>query len=209
MAGAGDPHLAQRHQHLAVRVELEHLVAEHGAVLVAGRHAEDCLLVVDVACVDVSVGIDREGVRIGEHPGAEAPHQLAGRIEFQNRWIGVSALQATRVARRQGVEAPIEHPDMAVARHPDADDLAPMAAVHARRERGPSLDQAIRIRKMGGLGDEGLVRRLRACRTGQRRHGNRRDRQGEMHTRGSKHAVLRRKLGIGSVGNVGLGSVTS
>src|SRR5215467_15628442 len=46
---AGHSLLAKHHQNLAVRADLEHLLAHHDAGGVPGRHAEHCFTVVDIA----------------------------------------------------------------------------------------------------------------------------------------------------------------
>ena len=47
-AGSGHTLLAEHHQYLALRAQLEHFLAHDHAVRVPGRHAEDRLRVVDV-----------------------------------------------------------------------------------------------------------------------------------------------------------------
>jgi hypothetical protein len=69
----------------------------------------------------------------------------------------IAARDAGRVAGRDGVEAAMEHPDIAVARDAHPDDLAPLAAIHALGKRRPLLREAIRIGKLGRLGILGLL----------------------------------------------------
>src|SRR5262249_8320204 len=64
--------LAEREQDLAVRAELEDLVAL--AVLALG-----------VGDPDVAVAVDKNSVRKPEHSGPETCHQLAGGVEFEHR----------------------------------------------------------------------------------------------------------------------------
>src|SRR5580704_18476653 len=70
---AGDALLAERHQHLAVRAELEDLVAL-------------AVLALAVGDPDIALRIDKNAVREHEHAGAEACDQLAGGIELEDRW---------------------------------------------------------------------------------------------------------------------------
>ena len=64
--------LAERHQHLAVGAELEHLVAFAVAAEAVGHP-------------HVAVAVDVQAVREQQQAGAEALQQLAGRIEFEDR----------------------------------------------------------------------------------------------------------------------------
>src|SRR5207247_6563527 len=68
---AGNPGLAERHQHLSFRVELEYLMA---LAVFADR----------VSRPDVAVPVDMETVRLIEHPLAEHPQDLARRIELDD-----------------------------------------------------------------------------------------------------------------------------
>ena len=107
--------LAEHHQHLAGRTQFEDFLAHDHAVGVLGRHAEHRCLIVYVAGPQVPVSVDGEAVRIGEQSRAKALQQLARRIEFQNRRIGVTPPDAGGVAGGHGVEAPMKDPDVAVA----------------------------------------------------------------------------------------------
>ena len=135
---------ADRHQHLARGTQLEHLVAHRlareGAGRCAGGHPEHRLVTVRVGRPQVSLRVDGEAVREGEHPAAQARQQPPGRRELQNRRVG--APDAGGRARGHGVEAAVEDPDVAVGVQLRADQLAPLAAVHLRRQRRPSSPPA-------------------------------------------------------------------
>ena len=151
-SATGDTHLAEHHQYLAVLIELENLLTQLNAVFVSGRHAQHHVVIVEIADPDASVRVVHgEGVRIGKHAHAETFAQLAGRIELQNRRICRAAVDAGRVARRHGVEAAMEHPDRAVLRDINANNLAPFAAVHCPGQRRPAVDELVGIGKIGWL----------------------------------------------------------
>ena len=48
-AAAGDAHLAEHQQHLAILIELKNLLAHLHAIFVPGRHAQHCFMIVDIA----------------------------------------------------------------------------------------------------------------------------------------------------------------
>ena len=94
---AGHAGLAERHQHLAVLIELEHLVAFSvpARILAVGPFP--------VGDPDVAVAVDVDPVRPDEHAGAKALDHLARRIELQDRRDGRSDAVVGA--------APLEHPD--------------------------------------------------------------------------------------------------
>jgi hypothetical protein len=57
--GAGNAWLAKGHQYLALRAELEHLMALAAATMIVGHP-------------HIAVGIDMQPMRMVEHPGTEA-----------------------------------------------------------------------------------------------------------------------------------------
>ncbi len=147
-AASGHPHLAEHHQHLAVLIELENLLAQLNTIFASGRHAQHGVLIVDIADPDVSVGVVHgERVWIGKHADTEAPEQLAGPIKLQDRWICLAAVDTGGVAWRHCVEAAMEDPDRAVRCHMNANHLTPFAAVHRLGQRRPALDEPVRIGK--------------------------------------------------------------
>ena len=115
LAVAGHAGLAERHQDLAVRAELD----------------DDSALAVLAALVghpDVALAVDAEAMREVEHAAAEALHEFAGRIELHDR----------RDSRLSAVvrAAAVEDPDaLAVAIDLDADRRAPSCG---RPEASPS-----------------------------------------------------------------------
>src|SRR5882724_1258317 len=118
---AGNTRLAERHQHLSVRAELEHLVA---LAILTGR----------VARPDVAVPVDVETVRLIEHPLAEHLQDLARRIELDD---------GREVRADTGAfPAPLERPDVALAVYIDPDGRPPLPTF---RELGPALFDTIRI----------------------------------------------------------------
>ena len=58
--------LADRHQHLTRRTDLEDLVAHRHALRVLGGHAEDRLLIICIGRPEIPVFIDGESVRMRE-----------------------------------------------------------------------------------------------------------------------------------------------
>src|SRR2546427_4373520 len=118
---AGNPGLAERHQHLSFRVELEYLVA---LAVFAGR----------VSRPDVAVPVDVETMRLIEYALAEHLQDLARRIELDD---GREVRSLT-----SGSAAPLERPDIAVAVNIDPDGRAPLPAFG---ELGPALFDTIRI----------------------------------------------------------------
>src|SRR5262249_43631954 len=111
-AAPADTHPAKHHQHLAVLVELENLLSKNDARCIPRRHAKYGLLVIDIAHPQISLMVDREPMRIDEHAAAEALEQLAGWIKLQDRRIGIAAAETGGEARRHGVEAAMEDPDI-------------------------------------------------------------------------------------------------
>ena len=160
---AGHALLAERHQHLACRTQLEDFLAHDYAFCILGRHAEHCLFIVHVADPQISVSIDGEAVRISEQSHAKALQKLARWIEFQNRRIGIAPPDAGSVAGRHGVEASMKDPDVAVAMDMHPDNFSPVASVHALRKRWPALDEAIRIWEFGWFGVLRLLRLRRGA----------------------------------------------
>src|SRR5215475_13086340 len=106
--------------------------------------------------------VDREPVWIDKHAGAKALEQLAGRIELQDRRIGLAATETGGDAGRHRVEAAMEDPNIAVAVDMHPDDLTPTAAIHTLGQGRPAFDKAIGIGQLSRLG---VLRRLsvRSC----------------------------------------------
>ena len=128
---AGHALVAERHQHLAFRAELDHDAALAVPDPIVGRP-------------DIAFIIDIEAMRLDEHIGAEAPHELAGRIELLDR---VAAVRGTAV----------EHPDaLAVAMvELDFDGPAKLAAL---RKLQPVVLHLVRIgRRIGISGGLGIA----------------------------------------------------
>jgi hypothetical protein len=75
---SGDSSLAERHQDLAVRTELENLVTLSVSVriLPVGSFS--------VRHPNVSFPVHMDPMRTDEHPGTKALHQLSRRIKLQN-----------------------------------------------------------------------------------------------------------------------------
>src|SRR6516164_9316348 len=69
--GAGDALLAERHQHLAVRAELEDLMAL-------------AVLALAVGDPDIALRIDENAVRENEHAGAKTGDEFARGIELED-----------------------------------------------------------------------------------------------------------------------------
>src|SRR5580698_9259365 len=89
-----------------------------------------------------------------EQPNAEAFEKLARRTEFQNRRVGIAAIEACRVARRLVVETALKNPDIAIGSEMHPDDFTPfmpVGALHARRKRRPVRHKAIGIGEIGRL----------------------------------------------------------
>jgi hypothetical protein len=107
-----DARSSERHQDLALGAELEHLMSLAVFALRVGHP-------------DVSFPVDRHAVRLHEHIGPEAAHELPGRIELEQRRL-----------------VPMEHPDVALRIRIDRDDAA---KGDARREVRPVGDDVIRI----------------------------------------------------------------
>src|SRR5262245_43666618 len=118
----GNSRLAERHQHLSVRVELEHLVA---LAILPGR----------VGRPDVAVAVDMETVRLIEHSLAKHLQDLARRIELNDR-------RDVRALLTGASLAPLKRPDIAIAVDFDPDGGTPLPTF---REFGPALFNTIRI----------------------------------------------------------------
>src|ERR1700694_3190783 len=103
--------LAEGHQHLAGRTQFEDLMAPGHAVRVFSGHTEYRLVCIGVARPHVSLPIDSEPMRKGEHPPAKVRQKFAGRIKFQNRRL--RSADAGGGARGYGIEASMEDPDVA------------------------------------------------------------------------------------------------
>src|SRR5687767_3477583 len=125
-AAAGDAGLAERHHQRAVRTELVDLMSLAGRLAAVGHP-------------DVSGAIDADLVRARHHPAAEAPEQLAGGVELEDRieWrVGASATACT------GGAAAIDCPDGVIDAAGDAGRGAPRPAV---RQPAPVHARAVRI----------------------------------------------------------------
>src|SRR5262249_16929377 len=127
---AGHAGLAERHQHLASRAELD----DDGALSVPRPI---------VRRPHIALVVDIEAVRLVEHVGAEAAHELAVRIELLDR---VAAVRGTAV----------EHPDaLAVAMvELDFDGPAKLAAL---RKLQPVVLHLVRIGRRIGIGGLGMA----------------------------------------------------
>jgi len=196
-AAPADAHLAKHHQHVAVLVELENLLSKNDARRIARRHAKYSLLVIDIADPQIALMVDHEPVRIDEHAGAEALEQLAGWIKLQDRRIGIAATETGGDARRHGVEAAMEDPNIAVAVDMHAYDLTPAAAIHALGQGRPALDKAIGIGQLSRLG---VLRRLGVrsrCEARDEEHGGDERRSGSNRIRHSE-TFLQEALRFGS-----------
>jgi len=149
---SANAHLAKRHQHLAVLIELENLLSKNGPRRIARRYAKNGLLIIDIADPQISVLVDREAVRIDEHSSAKALEQLARWIKLEDGRIGIAATETGGDAGRHGVEAAMEDPNIPVAVDVHPNDLTPAAAVHALRQGRPIFDKAIGIGQLCRLG---------------------------------------------------------
>src|SRR6266851_6520091 len=121
---AGHSRLAKRHQHLSIRAELEDLVALSVASL-------------GVSYPNAPIPIHEDTVRNHEQSCAEALHQLAGRVEFEDGRFGT--------ARASVSSASLSHPDVAVAIQTQLGSLSPSPSLGKLR---PAINREIRI----GLG---------------------------------------------------------
>src|SRR5262249_14584643 len=115
---------------------------------------------------DVAVAIDEDAVRRDYHPGAETLHELARRIELQDRIDG-RRLEAPTVAA-----AALGDPD-AAAVLVDV-DRARRSPCTAFRKLRPALDALIGIGQIVGGLNVGLSKANRRQYNRQRRAGNRR-----------------------------------
>jgi hypothetical protein len=133
---AGYPRLAERHQELAVLVEL------HDGVALAVVHGAA------VADPDVVVLVDMEPVRIVDHAAAEALDHLAGGVELHDRVEVRLRAIGRRLAAVEGPHA------LAVAIDVDADHRAELAPI---RQLGPAVVELVEVRRV--VGPVGLLRR--------------------------------------------------
>ena len=125
---AGDSRLTERHQDLSIRVELEDLLALS-------------IFSLGVSCPHISVPIHKDAVRDHEHPRAEALHQLAGMIEFEDGRFGPV---------HTGVpSASLSHPNVAFAIQTQLRSLPPGPSLGHLR---PAIDREIRIGQGIGVG---------------------------------------------------------
>jgi hypothetical protein len=139
-----DSLLAERHQNLARGAQLEDLMTPHQSALILGGQAEHRLVRISVADPHVALGVDGKSVREREPATAEAGQKFSSRVEFQNRRL--RAAHAGGGAGGFGIEAPMKDPDVALGIDIRPDQLTPPATVHGLRNRGPVLDQPIRVR---------------------------------------------------------------
>ena len=129
---ARDAGRTERHQELAVGAEFEHLMA------LADLEARLAAAVADGRAFghpDIAFAVDVEAVRKGEQSFAEALHEIAGEIEFQDRIGGRAGAIVSAAAR--------ENPDVlavAVGKHAARD-----AELHAFGQLLPAIGGAIRI----------------------------------------------------------------
>jgi len=129
LCGPGDAGLAERHEKLAVLIEL------HDGVTLA------VVLRGSVGHPDVVVPVDMQAVRKIDHAPAEALYQLAFFVELHDRI-------ELRVRTRPCIFATVERPDaLAVAIDIKADDRAPFAPI---RKLGPAICEFVRIGRLVG-----------------------------------------------------------
>src|SRR6058998_42153 len=129
-----------RHQHLAGGTYLQNLLANCNSLHVPGGD----LLIVRVGGPEIAVLVDGEPVRVCEQSHPEASEKPACGIEFKDGRVGLAAIEARGVAGRLVVEAPVKHPDVAIAGDMHPDDLSPLVpvgALHARGKRRPIRDE--------------------------------------------------------------------
>ena len=94
--GDADAGLAERHQQLAVTIELEDLKAlARGLARFVERPA--------VGDPDVAFGIDVQTMRLQEHPLAEALHELSRGVEHQHRHLAAAVVAGADDAVPPGV----------------------------------------------------------------------------------------------------------
>ncbi len=127
---AGHAGMAECHQHLARRAELDHDAAFAVPDPVVGRP-------------HIAVLVDKEAVRLDEHAGAEAPHELAVRVELLDR-----------VAPRIGTA--VEHPNALAVAMVDL-DLDGRAELAALWELEPVVLHLVRIGRRIGIGGLGIT----------------------------------------------------
>src|SRR5215472_4175918 len=166
-AVAGNTRLTQHHQNFAIGVQLEDFLAHDVAGVVPGRHAEHRFTVVDIARPKVSVVVDGKSVRIRKQSRTEAFEKNTRRVEFQDRRIGLTAINAGGAAGRHDIEATMKYPDVAVACDMHPDDLSPATSIHAVRQSRPTFHQTVRVRQFCRFMVRGLL--------GMRHHGPRRE----------------------------------
>ena len=152
----GDAGLAERQQQLAVGAELEHLWPLPSLAEAVGHP-------------DVAVAVDVNAVREQQHSGAEALHQLAGRIELEDR-VELRAVAVERHRRIRSATAAAIRPHRSATQTlvPSGSivDRAGRAPGPAGRQLRPVLDRAIRIgqrigRRAGLRGAEAADRQQR------------------------------------------------
>src|SRR5436190_1556658 len=120
-SGAGNARLAEGEQHFSLWTELNYDVT---LAVFAFR----------VGDVYIAVAVEAEPVRKNEHPGAEAPEQLAGLIKCKNR-IELRIVAACAATT-------FENPYRAIAIHIDCACRAPRAA---RWKLRPAVDYCVRV----------------------------------------------------------------
>src|SRR5881409_963489 len=110
--GAGNARLAERHQQLSIRTELEDLITL-------------TILYLRVGYPEVPLRIDRGAVRKHKHAFSPASEKLAGLVEFEDRRFRSSG---TRVSR-----ASMDHVNTAVGRSFHRRDRCPLRATRRLR----------------------------------------------------------------------------
>ena len=150
-AAAGDARLAERHQHLAVRAELDDLLAL----------CRPCCL--RVGHPDVAVAVDVQAVRKHEQPCADALHGLAGREIEPVEWAQSESSQLF-APQRSIAQIPPRARSRCLRTSPTDD----------RPRSFPNAGSALRTDRADS--SEALPRtaRARATRAGQRRRATRR-----------------------------------
>src|SRR4029453_5871515 len=127
---------AERHQHLALRADLEDGLPDRDALRVLRRHPEDRFVRVRIRRPDVAGSAPGESVRLPKETDTEALEKPPGGANLENRGVGVSAIQTRGVAGGLVVETTMEDPDVAVRRDVHPDDFTPLLAVRPFPPRG-------------------------------------------------------------------------
>ena len=174
---AGDTGLAERHQHPAVRTELEDLVALS-------------VLAEPVGDPDIAIAVDMQAMREKQQPLAERLHQLARRIEFEDRRQvrSVTGERGPRFHERGRSErsAPLGHPDTGpVGIDIHAAGRTPRASL---RQFPPVLDRVIRIGR--GIGRRADLGAGPYCRDTHCSHNSKRKRTARSHAIGHRSPPL-------------------